>query len=103
MKSKKHFHLVHLIYSPGDTVGFLYTSGLGIIGKKELFALNVPRSLANQVAGLMNFLADREYASNEGIDSQGLLMYLQSVDASRLTRLRKTHLTRVAPKAGVLE
>ena len=103
MKSKKHFHLVHLIYDPGEPDGFLYTSGLEMIGKKELFAINVPRSSATQVAGLMNLLADREYASNEGINYQGLLMYLKSVDASRLTQLRKTHLTRVAPKAGVLE
>ena len=51
-------HLVYMVFDPGDTIGFVYTAGLHAMGKPELFADQVPRAFAEQVAQAMNYFAD---------------------------------------------
>ena len=103
MKMTKYPHVVHAIYNPGDAIGFLYTTGLVGVGKKEICAIDVPRSSVKEVHRLINFLSTRDYNENEGIDSEGVLLKLHAVTGPRLVSLRRTHLCQMDDRAEVLE
>ena len=96
-------HIVHAIYNPGDTIGFMYTTGLVSVGKKEICAFGVPRSSVKEVHNLINFLSTRDYNASEGIDSEGVLLKLHAVTGPRLASLRRTHLCQMDNSAQVLE
>ena len=99
----KYPHTVLMVYNPGDTIGFLYTKGLTTVGKKEICAFHVPRSSAQEVHRLINFLSTRDYNANEGIDAEGFLLKLHSVKGPQLASLRRTHLCQMDDRAEVLE
>jgi hypothetical protein len=71
--------------------------------KCELFVLEAPREIAENIAHLINYLSTRKYKTNETVESHDLRMVLHSVDDIRKEQLLKTHLTAVNPAADLLQ
>ena len=57
----EYAHEVVAVYGPGASHGFLYTAGL----HTEFFCIDVPYENARDVAGMMNFLSERNVTNGQ--------------------------------------
>ena len=93
-------HEVLAIFDPGDATGFIYT--VGMHPKFELFALDVPYDLVDQICILMNFLSRRIVLPNQTAQSGDLIFYLSPVRDERRAELMETRLVQMRPDAKIL-
>ena len=94
-------HKVLAIFNPSDATGFVYT--VGMYPMFELFALDVPYHLVNEVCSLMNFLSRRIMLPKQTAQHGDLIFYISPVCAERRAELMETHLLRMQPDAKILE
>lgn len=99
----------HLIYNPGEKIGFVYTSNNTIPGSDcNFLALNVPRNKAERVGyNIMTNLA--HFAVSSGVDHghiahcSGVYCYLKLVEGERKQALSRTHTTCTEPWTKLYE
>jgi len=93
-------HTVVAVYNPGDVTGFIYTKGLSPF---ELFALDVPYELVDEVANLMNFLSRRIVLPNQTAQSDDLMVRISPVRTKQRKHLMRTKLLQMQPDAVILQ
>jgi len=93
-------HTVVAVYNPGDVTGFIYTKGLSPF---ELFALDVPYELVDEVANLMNFLSRRIVLPNQTAQSGDLIVHIMPVRTKQRKHLMRTKLLQMQPDAVILQ
>lgn len=95
---------ISFVFEHGNPNGFMYSVGLHDKGKYELFALDLPVTIHEDVARMINFLSERSYGPNQTAQTQSwLLLKLNAVDADRSAQLMNSHLLQMDRNAKILE
>ena len=90
--------VVRAVYDPGEDIGFLYTIGRD---GPEFFTDGVPRSMAEKMCCLFNFLEKRDVKHAHVVESHGIIARVLRCPDDMLPTLHENYTCGAEPEKGL--